>query len=358
MPVSIFNDVIGPVMRGPSSSHCAAALRIGRLARDLMGGEIHDVLVEFDRAGSLPTTHETQGSDMGLFGGLLGWDAADDRLPTATAGIREKGIVVRIETIDAGDPHPNTYRVTLTSPKRRHSLKAISTGGGSIEIIEIDGFKLSIHGDYYETLFFLKTNGAEVVQRISRLPFVSHALLYESANGQLVQVKASQFLPEEGLELFRRACAIDEICLLNPVLPVLSRKDIKLPFTSCAELLSYDDGRNFPLWKLGLEYEMARGNLTKPEVLSRMQEIVRLLYRSIQRGIAGTTYENRILGHQSGNYKKQMDCRPPVKCWRAQPHHSLCLCPYGGQKFPRPHSSRPHCWRLRCSAGRSARTGR
>ena len=33
---SIFNDVIGPVMRGPSSSHCAASLRIGRLARDLM----------------------------------------------------------------------------------------------------------------------------------------------------------------------------------------------------------------------------------------------------------------------------------------------------------------------------------
>ena len=30
MKVSIFNDVIGPVMRGPSSSHCAAALRIGR----------------------------------------------------------------------------------------------------------------------------------------------------------------------------------------------------------------------------------------------------------------------------------------------------------------------------------------
>jgi len=38
MRVSIFNDVIGPVMRGPSSSHCAAALRIGRLARDLMAG--------------------------------------------------------------------------------------------------------------------------------------------------------------------------------------------------------------------------------------------------------------------------------------------------------------------------------
>ena len=48
MIVSIFNDVVGPVMRGPSSSHCAAALRIGRIARDLMNGEIDHVLVQFD----------------------------------------------------------------------------------------------------------------------------------------------------------------------------------------------------------------------------------------------------------------------------------------------------------------------
>ena len=81
LPVSIFNDVIGPVMRGPSSSHCAAALRIGRLARDLMDGDFEEVLVEFDRNGSLPTTHESQGSDMGLFGGLMGWEADDERLP-------------------------------------------------------------------------------------------------------------------------------------------------------------------------------------------------------------------------------------------------------------------------------------
>ncbi|MBN1443489.1 MAG: serine dehydratase, partial [Planctomycetes bacterium] len=92
MIVSIFNDVIGPVMRGPSSSHCAAALRIGRLARDLMDGDIDDVLVEFDRRGSLPTTHETQGSDMGLFGGLLGWDATDERLPGSPQALRDAGV--------------------------------------------------------------------------------------------------------------------------------------------------------------------------------------------------------------------------------------------------------------------------
>lgn len=33
IPSSIFNDVIGPVMRGPSSSHVAGGARIAELVR-------------------------------------------------------------------------------------------------------------------------------------------------------------------------------------------------------------------------------------------------------------------------------------------------------------------------------------
>ena len=77
---SIFNDVIGPVMRGPSSSHSAAACRIGLLLHDLMKGEIDDVVIDYDPNGSLVTTHESQGTDMGLYGGLLGWRADDERM--------------------------------------------------------------------------------------------------------------------------------------------------------------------------------------------------------------------------------------------------------------------------------------
>ena len=111
MLVSIFNDVIGPVMRGPSSSHCAAGLRIGRMARDLIQGTPDSVLFEFDQAGSLPTTHESQGSDMGLFGGLLGWEADDARLPQSKKAIEAVGTKVTFRTINVGDPHPNTYRM-------------------------------------------------------------------------------------------------------------------------------------------------------------------------------------------------------------------------------------------------------
>jgi len=164
--VSIFNDVIGPVMRGPSSSHCAAALRIGRLARDLMEADFQEVLVKFDRNGSLPTTHESQGSDMGLFGGLLGWDAADERLPGSPQTLRDAGINIRIETVDTSDEHPNTYRLTLRSARgETHTLIAISTGGGMIEVTNIDGFAVSVFGDYHETLLSVIGNGQALVER-------------------------------------------------------------------------------------------------------------------------------------------------------------------------------------------------
>ncbi|MCL4165947.1 UNVERIFIED_CONTAM: hypothetical protein GTU68_014005, partial [Idotea baltica] len=139
-------------MRGPSSSHCAAALRLGRLARDLICGEFSHVLVQFDLSGSLPTTHTGQGSDMGLFGGLMGWDADDDRLPESKLHLAERGIEIEFEYGDFGDQHPNTYRLTLTNGEETRQLIGISTGGGMIEVLEIDGHPLMMDGGFDETL--------------------------------------------------------------------------------------------------------------------------------------------------------------------------------------------------------------
>ncbi|MBM3879041.1 MAG: serine dehydratase [Verrucomicrobia bacterium] len=292
-PVSIFNDVIGPVMRGPSSSHCAAALRIGRLARDLMDGEIAEVLVEFDRAGSLPTTHESQGSDMGLFGGLLGWEADDDRLPTSAQALADAGIKLRIETVEVGDPHPNTYRLTLRNERETHSLIAISTGGGMMEVIGIDGVPVHMDGGYHETLIWLPA-GVEARWKADEI------IVHDLGERQLVQVKAAQFVSPTGLT----PLAVKK---LSPVLPVPSRKDLRLPFTTCAETLRHDSARNTPLWLLAVEYERARGGFTEAEVLAKMLAIVRILRNSIASGLAGTSYEDRVLGHQSGRFAELLN---------------------------------------------------
>ena len=303
MIVSIFNDVIGPVMRGPSSSHCAAGLRIGRLARDLMAGDFSDVLVEFDRNGSLPTTHDTQGSDMGLFGGLLGWDAADERLPGSPQALRDTGVRIAIETVDAGDPHPNTYRLTLHGPGETHTMHAISTGGGMMEVIDLDGFGVSMFGDCFETLLWVDGRGREVIAALEALFEADDLLLHEAGGRQLVEVKAARFVGED---VVRQLPGIQSIKNLNPVLPVMSRKGTSVPFGSCAEMLAHDAGRGTPLWQLAVQYEMARGGLGEDEVIAKMLEIVRIVRRSIAEGIAGTDYDDRVLGHQCGRFDELM----------------------------------------------------
>ena len=306
MLVSIFNDVVGPVMRGPSSSHCAAALRIGQLARDLMDSELSDVLIEFDRNGSLATTHASQGSDMGLFGGFLGWGAADERLPESAQHLQEAGTKTRIEIVDVHDPHPNTYRLTLRNDRDQHEMIAISTGGGMIEVLKIDDHSVSLGGDYHVTLIWCQ-NGAAVDEFLRDSFDADEILIHAGDRDVLVEVRAAEFVPDELAQALGSETGVTTIRRLAPVLPVQSSKDVSVPFRTCEEMLDYDAGANRPLWELAVDYECARGSLSRQAVLDRMLEIVAIVRRSIEEGIQGTEYEDRILGHQSGSFKQKME---------------------------------------------------
>ena len=304
---SIFNDVIGPVMRGPSSSHCAASVRIGRIARDLMGGEFEEILIEFDPNGSLATTHNSQGSDMGLFGGFLGWEATDERLVESARAIQEAGVKVRIEISDYGAEHPNTYRLSLRNTTEQHKMTAVSTGGGMIEVTEIDSVKVSISGDYYETLIYLDSGGDEVLAYLAENAAADQVLLLEETGARFVEVKAQGFLNERVLSALRSRYGVQGIKMLSPVLPVLSHQGVEVPFITCEDMLRYNQGKDLDLWELAVDYESARGNLTRDEVFESMQGVVRVMQRSIHEGIAGTEYADRILGYQSGRFRDRME---------------------------------------------------
>ena len=306
---SIFNDVIGPVMRGPSSSHCAAAVRIGKMVRDLMDGEIKDVFIEFDPDGSLATTHESQGSDMGLFGGLLGWDATDDRLANSPKAIQEAGINVKIEITPIDADHPNTYKMTVTNSRETHTLTAISTGGGIIEVIEIDGVKISMAGDYYETLIYFISDQDRLLAHLKENISADEIHILRREAIQLVEIKSQEFLDREMISELRSKFDIQSIKQIMPVLPVLSFKGIKVPFITCAEMLDYNQNKNLNLWELAVHYESSRGGITDDQVTQKMAEITDIMLNAIQAGLAGTEYADRILGYQSGKFQSQMEDR-------------------------------------------------
>ncbi len=352
-PPSIFNDVIGPVMRGPSSSHCAAALRIGRLARDLMGGELTEVLVEFHPTGSLATTHESQGSDMGLFGGLLGWDAVDPRLVDSSRALVEAGIRTEIRIADFPAPHPNTYRLTLVGPGAIHRMTALSTGGGMIEVVEVDGIPLSMAGDCHETLLFLDVVSSRdreaLLHVLEERVTADEILTYEapetnevhggsgdsperggthfgpdepmdgSGGGSprgwsaIVRVKSQAFPPREVLDDVAGRFGVREIRILAPVLPVQSPRAMDVPFLSAGELTAFNERlaaageRQLDLWEMAVRYESERGEISGGEVMDRMKTVVGIMEDAIQEGLRGTEYTDRILGFQSGSFQRHME---------------------------------------------------
>lgn len=308
---SIFNDVIGPVMRGPSSSHCAASLRIGRMCLDLMDGVINDVYIEFDPNGSLATTHKGQGSDMGLFGGFMGWEADEERLPNYLLAIEEAGIKVKIDIHPIGATHPNTYKITLKNKKDTRMVIAISHGGGMIEVIEIDGASVAMEGDFFQTLVYVKTLGS-VIEKIQE-SFSCDEIAIREGSMSFVEIKSNQFIPNK---LIKELLELEEVLFIkkmNPVLPIKSRKNLTVPFITCNEMLEYNSGKNLELWELAVAYESIRGDISKDDVFEKMRAIYKIMRNAIDLGLKGTKYADRILGPQSLTFQERMDGKKLVE---------------------------------------------
>jgi L-serine dehydratase len=271
-----------------------------------MDGVLGEVLVEYDDQGSLATTHHTQGSDMGLFAGLLGWDATDERLSNSEQNIRGNGIRVDIKTGDFHDTHPNTYHLTLSNETERHTIKAISKGGGMIEVVGLDDFCLSISGDYYETLVCV----ADASRTLPSCPILAdHVLVHKGRSSLLIQIKAQRFMDGPEILGWLGGEAIRYVKRLSPVLPVLSRKDVQVPFSTCTEMFCYGDGASVSLWELAVQYESERSGLPPEDVVGRMKEIAHIVRSSVEYGIQGTVYADRILGHQCGTFKQRMEAK-------------------------------------------------
>ncbi|MFC3880545.1 L-serine ammonia-lyase, iron-sulfur-dependent, subunit alpha [Algoriphagus namhaensis] len=302
---SIFNDVVGPVMRGPSSSHCAAALRIGRICHDLMGGVISSIEIDFDPNGSLATTHKDQGSDMGLFGGFLGWEAYDERLVESETHLAGAGIQVKINIKDLKYDHPNTYQITLKNPWETHQVIANSTGGGMIEVIEIDGVEVSLAGDQFVTVVY--SSDPPKLNEYLRRSGIGEMIDVELVEDELLIFTSSSFLDAVLIDVLKEIPGVTQIKQINPVLPILAVKNLKVPFITCEEMLEYNKDKNLSLWQLAVRYESIRGNISEEEVLSKMDEIRVILKNAVETGLKGTKFEDRILGPQSVNFKSMME---------------------------------------------------
>ncbi|HUF51567.1 MAG TPA: L-serine ammonia-lyase, iron-sulfur-dependent subunit beta [Longimicrobiales bacterium] len=164
--VSLF-DILGPVMVGPSSSHTAGACRLGLMGRAILGGTPEHAHIALH--GSFAATGEGHGTHRALVGGLVGIAPDDLRLRRAYDEGKAAGLDWQFEDADLGeDAHPNTAILSLRRGAEQVRVRGASVGGGRIDVTEIDGFAVSLGGDYH-TLVVLARDEPGTIMTITGL---------------------------------------------------------------------------------------------------------------------------------------------------------------------------------------------
>ncbi|QEY35249.1 L-serine ammonia-lyase, iron-sulfur-dependent, subunit beta [Caproiciproducens galactitolivorans] len=158
-------DIVGPVMIGPSSSHTAGAVRIGRIAGALLEGE--PVRAHILLHGSFAKTYRGHGTDKALVAGIMGMAPSDIRIRQSLEIAKERGLDVVFGKTELEGAHPNTVVITLKDAKGRTvKVQGASVGGGNILISEINGMKVEVTGQQ-DTLLVLHRDVPGVIAHVT-----------------------------------------------------------------------------------------------------------------------------------------------------------------------------------------------
>ena len=132
-------------MIGPSSSHTAGAVRMGRVAWKILGEDA--LKAEIGLRGSFAMTYKGHGTDKALIAGILGMRPDDERIPKSLNIAQEKGLVFSFYEHKAPQSHPNTAILELTGIHGAEcTVEGASVGGGNIQITKLNGMDAAFNG--------------------------------------------------------------------------------------------------------------------------------------------------------------------------------------------------------------------
>jgi L-serine dehydratase len=170
---SVF-DMIGPVMIGPSSSHTAGVVRIGRAARKILGDTPDTAEIIF--YNSFARTYEGHGSDRAVIAGLLDYKTDDKRIKESLDIANQQGLTYSFKSVgNASTMHPNSIRLKLMKGEREIEVLGESRGGGLINIAEVNGFKADFSASLHTTIIFADDMKGSVA-------FIASVLAHDDCN--------------------------------------------------------------------------------------------------------------------------------------------------------------------------------
>jgi len=284
--ISIFNHVLGPVMRGPSSSHTAGAFRIASMLRSILGGTPGSARFAFDPSGSYAATYAVQGADRGFAMGLMGKPLTDDSFFTSLDDAAQAGLQIEFEVRKLADPdHPNTVEIHLISAEGGE-LQAVarSVGGGEVEITRLDGRPVLFNGSAHEVLVEVPGAVAEAAQALIEADagWLESPERTEEDGAVRWTGRRGDPLPEA---LRREILALHETARIWESAPVYFVAKAEPMFASAAEIVDLAGRRGESLGRLALAYEATLLGLGEDEVLEEILRRYDIMVQGVERGL-------------------------------------------------------------------------
>ena len=133
-------------MIGPSSSHTAGAVRMGRVAWKILGEDAAQARIGL--VGSFAMTYKGHGTDKALIAGILGMKPDDERIPNSLDIAKDAGLSHSFYESKIPQAHPNTAVIELTGVGGGSCVvEGVSIGGGNIRITKLNGMEAAFGGD-------------------------------------------------------------------------------------------------------------------------------------------------------------------------------------------------------------------
>ncbi|MBO6163845.1 MAG: L-serine ammonia-lyase, iron-sulfur-dependent subunit beta [Lachnospiraceae bacterium] len=199
-------DIIGPVMIGPSSSHTAGAVRIGRVANKLMDDRTPRT-VEITLSGSFAQTYRGHGTDKALLAGIMGYHSYAEEIRDALEIAKARGIDYTFVKKDIPGAHPNTAVIRFVlEDGTEGSVQGASVGGGNIRVDLVNGMKVDFNGDYH-TMLVMHLDRPGVIASVTSLMRYEYAdlnisnfhLSREARGGNAIMTIEIDTLPPDSL---------------------------------------------------------------------------------------------------------------------------------------------------------------
>lgn len=161
-------DIIGPVMIGPSSSHTAGAVRLGRVVNKLCDGKTPRK-VEITLSGSFAQTYKGHGTDRALLAGIMGYHSYAPQIRDAMHIAGEQGLEYSFQKENIRGAHPNTVRIRYyTDGGAEGVVQGASVGGGNIMVDHINGMNVEFNGSNH-TLLVMHEDKPGVIAEVTNL---------------------------------------------------------------------------------------------------------------------------------------------------------------------------------------------